>query len=330
MKKFLFFCAFLTGIAACETTQVSSSTSSTTTLPYFSTNVVWMTNDFQITNGNVYRESTYTNYSVPKVVSNVKIFLEISNFLSNSFVLSGVTNTEKETNFSENLSGMTNLLSYMVLVTNSSGYNFYCSAFELTYYEIDDYCFQVSSSYPQDIYARMNYPAGGLNFWEVSAYCNWLSLEFGLPVAYATNGGTNTSEYLDTSGTLTTNLSEVMGFRILTLEEWQFAAKGGELSSGFTYSGGNLLNLVSWNKYNSGLVPHPVGGLSPNELGIYDMSGNTWEIVQVGNTLRRMGGSYKNTDNTSSGSHNPDFISSMRPALDERCTGKTFRIGFTE
>jgi formylglycine-generating enzyme required for sulfatase activity len=62
-----------------------------------------------------------------------------------------------------------------------------------------------------------------------------------------------------------------------TEAEWEFAARGGNSSNGYTYSGSNTLDAVGWYDDNSGSKTHPVGGKQPNELGIYDMSGNVWE-----------------------------------------------------
>ncbi len=66
-------------------------------------------------------------------------------------------------------------------------------------------------------------------------------------------------------------------FRLPNEFEWEFAAKGGNQSKGFKYSGGNKPEKVSWNDFNSGEQTNPVGKKLPNELGIYDMSGNVEE-----------------------------------------------------
>ena len=66
-------------------------------------------------------------------------------------------------------------------------------------------------------------------------------------------------------------------FRLPTEAEWEYAARGGNKSKGYKYSGSNEIDKVAWYGNNSGGTTHDVGRKSPNELGLYDMSGNAWE-----------------------------------------------------
>lgn len=65
-------------------------------------------------------------------------------------------------------------------------------------------------------------------------------------------------------------------FRLPTEAEWEYAARGGNRSKGYRYAGSNNVNDVAWYEKNSN-QPHEVGQLAPNELGLYDMSGNVAE-----------------------------------------------------
>ena len=81
------------------------------------------------------------------------------------------------------------------------------------------------------------------------------------------------------------NVMTGMNFRLPKETEWEFAARGGNSSKGYIFSGGNNLDDIAWYRNNSlkkgKLDPdygtHPVGQKQPNELGLYDMTGNVWE-----------------------------------------------------
>jgi formylglycine-generating enzyme required for sulfatase activity len=72
-----------------------------------------------------------------------------------------------------------------------------------------------------------------------------------------------------------------MDFRLPSEAQWEFAARGGNMSHGFTYSGSDDLNEVAWYDGNSdGGIRHEVGLKKPNELGLYDMTGSISEFCE--------------------------------------------------
>ena len=76
-----------------------------------------------------------------------------------------------------------------------------------------------------------------------------------------------------------TKLNQMTGqqFRFPTEAEWEYAAKGGNKSKGYTYAGSNTIGDVAWYTENSSSKTHIVKTKAANELGLYDMSGNVWE-----------------------------------------------------
>lgn len=86
-------------------------------------------------------------------------------------------------------------------------------------------------------------------------------------------------------------LNEITGkdFRLPSSAEWVYAAKGGKYSQGFSYAGSDKLKQVGWYNENSNGEIKEVGLLSPNELGLYDMSGNVWEWCETDDHNRFLG-----------------------------------------
>jgi formylglycine-generating enzyme required for sulfatase activity len=76
-------------------------------------------------------------------------------------------------------------------------------------------------------------------------------------------------------------LSNITGlnFRLPTVEEWVWAAKGGLKSKGYKYIGSDDVNEIAWWRGNSDNMLHAVAQKKPNELGLYDMAGNVWELT---------------------------------------------------
>ncbi|HOI64330.1 MAG TPA: SUMF1/EgtB/PvdO family nonheme iron enzyme [Mesotoga sp.] len=152
-------------------------------------------------------------------------------------------------------------------------YDFFVGKYEVTFEEYDAFCDATGRSKPNDSgWGRGTRPVINIYWKDAVAYCNWLSEKNNLPKAYDSNGN-----LLDASSYETTDITKVVGYRLLTEAEWEYAARGGNESMGYKYSGSNTASDVAWYSENSGGKTHEVGTKLPNELGIYDMSGNVWE-----------------------------------------------------
>jgi len=125
-----------------------------------------------------------------------------------------------------------------------------------------------------------NLPVTHVSWYDSVEYCNARSLRESLNPVYtiekSLQDSNNTNSYDQIKWIVTANRN-ANGYRLPTEAEWEYAAGGGQSSRSFTYSGSNNLFNIAWYFQNSFGKTHAVGTKMPNELGIYDMSGNVYE-----------------------------------------------------
>ena len=133
-----------------------------------------------------------------------------------------------------------------------------------------------------------NLPVEEVSWTDAVVFCNKLSEKEGLKPCYSYKGISNVEEWKFVKEDLWKWSSKkwkkfnesfvcdttANGYRLPTVEEWQYAAKGGQ---DYKYSGSDNLDEVGWYDGNSGDKTHPVAQKKPNCYGLYDMSGNVWE-----------------------------------------------------
>ena len=112
------------------------------------------------------------------------------------------------------------------------------------------------------VFKGENNPVENVSWYDAIEFCNALSEYLGYEPVYTRDGSSVTWN------------ENANGFRLPTVEEWQYAAKGGQ---SYRYAGSDNLGSVGWYNGNSGKISHPVAQKKPNGYGLYDMSGNVCE-----------------------------------------------------
>ena len=193
---------------------------------------------------------------------------------------------------------------------NNGTSNVTLSSFYIDKYEVTQTSYQsVMGTNPSYFTGVANGPVERVSWFDAIEYCNRRSLQEGLPpcYSYSTYGSypANWPSGWNTDNANHTNVScswTANGYRLPTEMEWMFAAKGGNQSIGYIYSGSNTVGNVAWYYSNAGNRTHDVGELTSNELGTFDMSGNVWEWVwDIYGTYPS--GSQNNPTGASSGSY---------------------------
>ncbi|WP_288303793.1 formylglycine-generating enzyme family protein [uncultured Treponema sp.] len=160
---------------------------------------------------------------------------------------------------------------------------------------------------PSEFKGEKNLPVENVSWVDAVAFCNKLSVKEGLKPCYSYKENTNAAQWdlyndemekwsekrwenFDKNFTCDTMAN---GYRLPTVEEWQYAAKGGQE---FKYSGSDNLDEVGWYYKNSEEKTHPVAQKKPNGYGLYDMSGNVlewcWDSCSYGGTRYYCGGGW--------------------------------------
>ena len=136
-----------------------------------------------------------------------------------------------------------------------------------------------------------NRPVENITWWQALDYCNKLSEKYGLEPVYDLSKSAQGILMIKELDGITVypdvaNFKNTEGFRLPTEVEWEWFARGGQIAIeqgtfDYTYSGSNNINEVAWYSENLGVNKsgvQDVGLKKPNQLGLYDCTGNVWEM----------------------------------------------------